>query len=62
MNIKPNLINVIAIIGNTVFILWLFVNSIDEGFKAKPVQLFSYIALISLLVLNIYIISKKTNN
>ena len=52
-------IRYITIIGNAVFVLWLLVNGIDEGFRATPVQLASYICLFVLLSLNTWLILKK---
>ncbi len=42
----------LALTGNALFILWLFYNGIDEGFRATPYQLMSYIGLVFLLLLN----------
>jgi LPXTG-motif cell wall-anchored protein len=42
----------IAIAGNIIFVLWILVNGIDEGFQGTIVQIFSYIGLILLLALN----------
>ncbi len=49
----------IAIAGNVLFILWLLYNGIDKGFKATNAQLVSYVTLISLLILNIFIVWRK---
>lgn len=48
----------IAISGNIFFILWTVYNGIDEGFKASPLQLVSFISLWIVLILNIILISK----
>ena len=42
----------VALLGNILFILWMLYNSIDEGFRASAYQLFSYIGLTLLLILN----------
>lgn len=42
----------LALAGNSLFILWLLYNGIDEGFRATPYQLMSYIVLVFLLLLN----------
>jgi hypothetical protein len=49
----------IAIAGNIMFILWITYNGIDEGFSATPIQIFVYIALIILLILNIILLSHR---
>jgi hypothetical protein len=50
----------LAIFGNILFILWILYNGINEGFKGvTPVQFASYIGLTTLLVLNIFLLSRK---
>jgi hypothetical protein len=46
------LLRLAALAGNALFILWLLYNGIDEGFRATPYQLMSYIGLTLLLILN----------
>lgn len=41
-----------AVAGDVLFIAWVLFNGMDEGWRATPVQLASYVALIALLVLN----------
>ncbi len=49
----------IVVAGNLLFALWIFFNGMDEGFKATPVQLASYITLFTLLALNSFLIYPK---
>jgi hypothetical protein len=42
----------LALTGNTLFILWILFNGMNEGWRATPYQLVSYIALVFLLLLN----------
>lgn len=49
----------LAILGNIAFILWITYNGIDEGFKATPLQLVSYLSLTALLILDSYLLSRK---
>jgi hypothetical protein len=49
----------VAILGNVLFIAWIWWNGIDEGFKATPLQLVSYLSLTALLILNIYFLTRK---
>jgi hypothetical protein len=51
-NLFFKLFRAAAIMGNVVFILWITYNGIDEGFKGTPVQVISYIGLVTLLLLN----------
>jgi hypothetical protein len=51
------LLRYLAVLGNTVFILWILYNGIDEGFQGTRVEVFSYIALILLLSLNAVLLS-----
>jgi hypothetical protein len=52
-------IRYITIIGNVLFVLWLLANGIDEGFRAAPAELASYIFLFGLLALNTWLILKR---
>lgn len=54
-----NLFRVIAVLGNTIFILWIIYNGIDEGFFGALVQMVSYLALTFLLMLNIVLLLLK---
>ncbi len=53
------LIRRVAIIGNLLYILWILRNGIDEGFKATPIHVVSYIGIIFLLALNAFLLSRK---
>ncbi len=53
------LLSQLTVAGNIVFVLWLLSNGIDEGFKATPLQLVSYISLTILLAVNTYLILRK---
>lgn len=48
-------LRLIAIAGNIVFFLWILRNGIDEGFEGTPVQAASYIGLLLLLSLNVFL-------
>jgi len=54
-----NLFSWLAIFGNVIFILWIIYNGIDEGLSAAPVQIASYLGLVILLLLNIFLIWRK---
>jgi hypothetical protein len=54
-----NLLRFAAIFGNVLFILWITYNGIDEGFKGTPIQVVSYIGLVSLLSLNIVLLALR---
>ncbi len=47
-----SLLKYCALAGNALFILWMLYNGIDEGFRATPYQLASYVGLTLLLLLN----------
>jgi hypothetical protein len=49
----------LAIAGNVIFILWITYNGINEGFKGTLVQIFSYIGLTLLLILNSILLLRK---
>ena len=58
MNFK--FIRYIAIFGNVIYILWILLNGIDEGFSGTTVQVVSYVGLIFLLILNIILLYRKS--
>jgi hypothetical protein len=50
----------IALVGNTVYILWILRNGIDEGFKGiGTVQAVSLTGLVFLLILNIILLWRQ---
>ncbi len=49
----------LAIFGDFIFILWITYNGIDEGFSGTIVQKVSYISLLFLLTLNIFLLYRK---
>ncbi len=54
-----NLFKYLAVAGNLLFILWITYNGINEGFKGTLIQIFSYIGLSLLLVLNSVLLLRK---
>ncbi len=48
----------LAIVGNMVFILWIFINGIYEGFIGNIMQVISYIGVVGVLVMNTVILSE----
>ena len=49
----------LVILGNILFIAWITINGIDEGFAGTEIQKISYVSLVILLLLNILIICKR---
>lgn len=49
----------LVIVGNAVFVVWLFINGLDESFKGTVVQIVSYLGLTALLILNIFFLTRK---
>ena len=47
----------VAVLGNVLYILWVTYNGINEGFRGSPVQVVSYIGLVTLLMLNIVLLA-----
>ncbi|ASU35806.1 hypothetical protein MuYL_3921 [Mucilaginibacter xinganensis] len=45
-----------AISGNILFILWVTYNGINEGFRGTLPEKISYLGLMGLLALNLYLI------
>jgi hypothetical protein len=56
-----NLFKYVAIAGNVIYILWILINGINEGFSGSIVQTVSYIGLIVLLLLNTVLLYRKKN-
>jgi hypothetical protein len=54
------LLRYVAIVGNGVYILWIVWNGINEGFKSTPVQVVSYLGIITLLALNGVLLYRQT--
>jgi hypothetical protein len=52
-----------AISGNIVFVLWIWYNAMDEGFRGTLPEKASFIGLTGLLALNCYLVlsGKKQN-
>jgi len=49
----------LAILGNFLFLAWIWRNGIDEGFKATRLQFVYYLSLTFLLFLNSYLLTRK---
>lgn len=49
----------IAIFGNIIFILWILLNGINEGFSGTVLEKISYIALLILLALNAILLYRR---
>jgi len=49
----------IAIFGNIIFILWILLNGINEGFSGTVLAKISYIALLILLALNAILLYRR---
>ena len=54
-----DLLKYCAVAGNALFILWMLYNGIDDGFRATPYQLASYLGLTLLLLLNSVLLFQK---
>lgn len=60
MNNSNKTLRYIALFGNPIYILWIIYNGIDEGFKATLVQKSSYIGILILLMINFFLLYKKS--
>jgi len=49
----------LAILGNVVFIVWITYNGIGESFRGTIVQKVSYLGITAVLLLNIFLLSRK---
>lgn len=58
-----NILKYLALVGNVLYILWILYNAIDEGPQdVGPVQATALTGLIILLVINIIVLTRKTEN
>ena len=55
-----DLLRYTAVAGNGLFILWMLYNGADEGWQATPYQMLSYIGLTVLLLLNTYLVLRRS--
>ena len=53
------LLTLAAISGNTLFILWILYNGINENFEGTLLEKISYISLMILLALNTILLLRK---
>lgn len=53
------LLKYLAILGDVLFVLWISFNAIDEGFVGTIYQKLSFVGLVSLLILNIWLLFRK---
>jgi hypothetical protein len=58
-----SLLRYAAIGGNSLFILWVSFNAMDEGFSGTLIEKLSYFALVGLLITNIILLltNQRTN-
>lgn len=53
------MLSLIAIIGNILFVLWILYNGINEGFQGTTIEKFSYITLMGLLAVNAFLLIRN---
>lgn len=58
-NAVYGLLKYAAVAGNILFVLWMLLNGIAEGFKATIYEIASYIGLTLLLTLNTVLLLHK---
>jgi hypothetical protein len=58
-NAVYNLFKYAAVAGNVLFVLWMLLSGIDEGFTATIYEIASYIGLTLLLTLNTVLLLQK---
>lgn len=55
----PKILLMIALPGNAIYLIWVIFNGINDGFDATPFQKMSYFGLLTLLVINLVLLSSK---
>ena len=56
------LLSLLAIAGNILFVLWILYNGINESFHGTTIEKISYITLMELLAVNAFLLLRKTRN
>ena len=51
-----------AIAGNVLFALWIMYNGMSVGFQGTRVEIFSFMSLIGLLVINTILLLRSAQN
>ncbi|MEJ2195003.1 MAG: hypothetical protein P8X73_09130 [Ignavibacteriaceae bacterium] len=58
MKLMYRSLHFIAISGNIIFVFWILMNGINEGFEGTLPEIFSFIGLIVLLLLKAFLLYK----
>jgi hypothetical protein len=53
------LLSLLAITGNIVFVLWILYNGMHESFQGRTIEKISYITLMGLLGVNAYLLIRN---
>jgi len=53
------LLSFAAIAGNILFVLWILYNGINENFEGTTIEKISYITLMGLLAVNVFLLIRK---
>ena len=56
------LLSWLAIAGNILFVLWILYNGVNESFQGTKIEKISYITLMGLLAVNVFLLLRKTRN
>lgn len=54
-----NLIKVLTIAANIIFVLWILINGINESFQGSMIEKISYISLMGLLSVNSFFLIRS---
>jgi hypothetical protein len=53
------LLSLVVITGNILFVLWILYNGINENFQGTTIEKISYITLMGLLTVNAFLLIRK---
>lgn len=53
------LISLLAIAGNIIFVLWILYNGINESFQGTMIEKISYVTLMELLSVNAFLLIRN---
>lgn len=53
------ILSLLAIVGNILFVLWIMYNGINESFQGTTIEKISYITLMGLLAVNAFLLIRN---
>ena len=61
-SILMEMLSLLAIAGNMLFLFWILYNGINENFQATTIEKMSYVTLMGLLTVNAFLLFRNRRN